>query len=189
MENVRSVLAPSDIVSEHDGANLDPETSEPAAEDALPVTSSNKPTTFDSGSTSTFTESTIQSTPKQVVDAHSEPAAEGSDLTLGEARDPVESEVQASFKATRDAEAPEPSNARESILELSPAGQAKVFAHTETTSISDISRPSTGKSVRVKPSFFLYIFNSLFGGLFSGFSTMFSKLAFWRKSPHHQHSD
>lgn len=162
----------------------DPETSEPAAEHSLPISSPTPAVDFDDSAKieSSITREDISSEPR--ITETSEPAAEDSDLPLVETRDAVESEVQESFGATKaDADAAQPSKRPDAVLEVTSEGQARAAAHTEAES-SDVSRPSTGKSLRANQNFFFYIFNTLFGGIFKGLSTIFDKLAFWRKSPH-----
>lgn len=185
VENLQSAVSLQQSPDHSDKTVADPETVEPAAEDQLPIGDSTASPEFENSATQDLQETPNHLSQTKITDT-SEPAADQDSLPLVESRDPVESEVQASFNATAtEADVTQTPQAPDAILELSPTGQARVDAHAETETPAEVSsRPSTGKSIRPRENLFFYIFNSLFGGLFRGFSTIWDKLAFWRKSPH-----
>lgn len=188
VEPVRSSISPSEEPAKPESSEMvDLERTEPAAEDTLPLTDSDSPE---------FTETTIPIQPDSTsaivgskpVTETSEPAAEGDGTLNVETSELLEPVIHGSLKGTTSNDDTGSSRIHHEVPELSQETQAKQVPKGDSTASSDFSRPSTGKSIRPKPNFFIFLFNSLFGGIFSGLKRInFSKLAFWRRSAQHMH--
>ena len=137
----------------------------------------------------------IQHTKQPSSDAESvsgdaEPAAEGQSLPLDFKSGTPAFENKSGQADTK----PEPLVQQRSIdPESEPAAES---AAAEFPTTAEVSRPSTGKkSIKANSNFFAFVFNALFGGIFRGckfatfdhsnllVSSIWAKLAIWRKSP------
>lgn len=194
----------------------DPETIDPAAEDVLPIESLHEPVQLTSSVTAAQAESEQASHAKSIEDEQntkltdpeaSEPAAEDV-LSVTSLRE-QEPFTNAQDETSSLEDSPDVHRAKGALpgdtdrkiqIDTKDISQSEVDAEpvsqtqtgpTPRQDSADCSRPSTGKSIKPRPNFFIYLFNSLIGGFFASLKRInFSKLAFWRKSAsHHEHSD